>query len=366
MRSSRPTNTDNYRCIYLIYMLNRVEQYNPFFRQFLFLAVLVGLGIVIFWQLSFFVGAFLGATTLYIVLRRTLFRMTEQWGWKRWIAAVTLLLVVCIAMLGLGYLIFEVIASEIPAVNSAWLLKGFGVVQAKINDLFGYTLVPAKLLAESRDFITRLVSMLINTTYSFAANNLLMLVILYFMLAGGRSMEAVLYRYAPFSGRSLKLVRREAKQMIFGNAIGIPVVMLAQSLTAALFYWVVGLENVLFWAFLTGVFGLVPMLGTALVTVPLGIYLLATGAMWQGIVMLIGAVVVIANVDNLCRIFLMKRAADTHPLIVIFGVMLGIPLFGFWGIIFGPLLISGFLLLIRIYYLEYRLLQRGSPPQTNE
>lgn len=347
-------------------MLNCTDRYNSFFRQLLFLAILIGLGVIIFWQLSFFVGAFLGATTLYIVLRKTLFRMTEQWGWRRWIAAGTLLLIICAAMLGLGYLIFEVIASEIPAVNSALLLKGFEVVQTRINDLFGYTLVPAKLLAESRVFITRLVSMLINTTYSFAANNLMMLVILYFMLVGGRSMEAALYRYAPFSGRSLKLVRREAKQMIFGNAIGIPVVMLAQSVTSALFYWIVGLDNILFWAFLTGIFGLVPMLGTALVTVPLGIYLMATGATWQGIVMLIGAVVVIANVDNLCRIFLMQRTANTHPLVIIFGVVLGIPLFGFWGIIFGPLLISGFLLLIRIYYLEYRLLRNDSMPPSAE
>ena len=333
-------------------MLSRTDRYNPFFRQLLFLAILIGLGVIIFWQLSFFVGAFLGATTLYIVLRKVLFHMTERWRGKRWIAAVVLLLVVCAVMLGAGYLIFEVVASEIPAVNSALLLKGFEVIPTKINDLFGYTLVPAKLLAESRVFITRLVSMLINTTYSFAANNLMMLVILYFMLVGGRSMEAVLFRYAPFSGRSLKLVRREAKQMIFGNAIGIPVVMLAQSVTAALFYWIVGLDNILFWAFLTGVFGLVPMLGTALVTVPLGIYLLATGAMWQGIVMLIGAVVGLANVDGLCRIFLMKRAADTHPLIILIGVVRGIPLFGLWGLIFGPVLSSGFLLLIRIYYLE--------------
>ena len=190
-----------------------------------------------------------------------------------------------------------------------------------------------------------------------------MLVILYFMLAAGRRMETNLLRYAPFSGKSLNLIQREAKNMIFSNAVGIPVIMVAQAATAAVFYWIVGIHNVLFWAFLTGIFGLVPMLGTALVTVPLSIYLLSTGAVWQGIVLLGGAILVIANVDNVCRIFLMKKAADTHPLIVIFGVILGIPLFGFWGIIFGPLLISGFLLLIKIYYFEYKL---AEPPADKE
>lgn len=341
-------------------MLNRTDRYNPFFRQLLFLSVLVATGLVIFWQLNFFVGAFLGATTIYVVLRGTLFRLTERKHWKPWVASSVLVAATCIVLLGIGYLIFEVVASEIPNVNTTQIVEGIGKLIAKINDMVGYKVVSGKLLTESKDFITRFASMLINTTYSFAANIFLMVVILYFMLAAGRRMEDNLLRYAPFSGKSLRLIKREVKDMIFSNAVGIPVVMVAQAATAALFYWIVGIPSILFWAFVTGVFGLVPMVGTALVTVPLSIYLLATGAVWQGIVLLGAAILVIANVDNVCRIFLMKRAADTHPMIVIFGVILGIPLFGFWGIIFGPLLISGFLLLIRIYYIEYKL--TGPPP----
>ncbi len=340
-------------------MLNRTDRYNPFFRQLLFLGVLVTIGVVIFWQLNFFVGAFLGALTLYVVLRGTLFRLTEKSHWKPWLASSLLVACTSILLLGIGYLIFEVIASEISNVNTTQIVEGFNRLIAKINDLIGYRVVSGKLLAESQNFITKFASMLINTTYSFAANIFLMLVILYFMLAAGRKMENNLLRYAPFSGRSLRLIKREVKDMIFSNAIGIPVIMVAQAASAALFYWILGIHNVLFWAFLTGVFGLVPMLGTALVTVPLSIYLLSTGAVWQGIVLLAAALLIIANVDNVCRIFLMKKAADTHPMIVIFGVILGIPLFGFWGIIFGPLLISGFLLLIRIYYIEYKL---ADPP----
>jgi predicted PurR-regulated permease PerM len=76
----------------------------------------------------------------------------------------------------------------------------------------------------------------------------------------------------------------------------------------------------------------------------------------KGVLLMLCGLLVIANVDNLLRIVLNKKISNTHPLIVIFGVILGIPLFGVWGIIFGPLMISTFLLLIRIYYREYRLL----------
>jgi predicted PurR-regulated permease PerM len=58
--------------------------------------------------------------------------------------------------------------------------------------------------------------------------------------------------------------------------------------------------------------------------------------------------------DTLCRMVLLKSITNAHPLIVIFGIILGVPLLGFWGIIFGPLILSGFFLLIKIYHLTYK------------
>lgn len=342
-------------------MFSRTDQNNAFFRQLLFLGVLVTIGLILLRQLDFFVGAFLGAITIYVVLRGWLFRLTEQRRWKPGLAAMTLVTATSVMLLGLGYLIFEVIASEVTDIDTSKIIEGFNGTIAQINDWVGYRVVSGKLLEESKDFITKFASMLINTTYSFVANIFLMVVILYFMLAGGRKMERTLLRYAPFRGKRLGVVKEEIRSMIFSNAVGIPVVMIAQSVTAGLVYWLLGLENVLFWAFLTAIFGLIPMVGTALVSVPLGVYLMAGGDVWQGVVMISAGLLVIANADNVCRIVLMKRVANTHPLIVIFGVMLGIPLFGFWGIIFGPLLISGFLLLVKIYYAEYKLSTPSGP-----
>ena len=68
---------------------------------------------------------------------------------------------------------------------------------------------------------------------------------------------------------------------------------------------------------------------------------------------IIYSVVVVLNVDNLLRIVLLKAFADIHPLITLFGVIIGLPLFGFLGLIFGPLLVSYLLLLMRIYVNEF-------------
>lgn len=149
---------------------------------------------------------------------------------------------------------------------------------------------------------------------------------------------------------------KEVSDIIYSNAVGIPIIMLGQGLTAALIYWLFGIQHIAFWAFLTAIAGLIPVVGSIIVSVPLGISIIMQGHLWQGILLMLCGMLVIANVDNLIRIFLNKKMTDTHPLIVIFGVFMGIPLFGFWGIIFGPLLISIFLLLIKIYYHEFKLM----------
>jgi len=93
--------------------------------------------------------------------------------------------------------------------------------------------------------------------------------------------------------------------------------------------------------------------GAAAVYVPMGIYLIAAGNTWQGIGVLIYGFAVVGTSDNVFRFVVAKRIGDVHPLITVFGVLIGVNLFGFIGLIFGPLLISMFILLLEIYSNEF-------------
>ena len=330
--------------------------YNGFFRQFLFITVLIFIGAIVFTQLRFFLGSFLGACTIYVVLRTPLFYLIEKRNWKPWVASTVLVILATLVLLILSYVIFRMVASEIPSVNTSALLANIREFIAGLNEKIGFNIVPENIIMTLQGYITRFLSTAINTTYSFAANTLLMLLVLYFMLARGRKMESKVIEYVPFKGRSLQLLKHEAKGMIYSNAIGIPIIMIGQGLVSCLIYWLLGVNQFVFWAFLTGIAGLIPVVGTAIVWLPIAIFLMVSGHLWGGIILALYGVIIISNTDNVLRIILMKKAADTHPLIVIFGVILGLPLFGFWGIIFGPLFISGFLLLIKIYFWEYELI----------
>lgn len=326
------------------------------FRQLLFLGLIILMGAVIFYQLTFFIGSMLGAIAFYIVFRKLIFRLVEHKHWPPWAASLTIVSAICIALLGLGYFVFELLADEIDNIDLSQVPAMAHEAVPKVNEFIGFDLLSVDLIHSSADIAGSIINSILNTTYSFLANLLMTIIILYFMLAHARTLESAIGKYMPLCGQNRKVLLEEMTSIIYSNAVGIPFMMITQGVVAALVYWCFGLTNVMFWAFLTALCGLIPMVGTIIISVPLGVWFISQGMPVRGVLLMLCGVLVIANVDNLARIVLNKKISNTHPLIVIFGVILGIPLFGFWGIIFGPLMISTFLLLIHIYYREYKLL----------
>ena len=90
-----------------------------------------------------------------------------------------------------------------------------------------------------------------------------------------------------------------------------------------------------------------------LIWVPLVIFLYAQGQSTQATGLLIYSLVVTGNVDYLARVTLMKKIGDVHPVITVFGVIVGLQLFGFMGFIFGPLIFSYSIILVKIYAHEF-------------
>jgi predicted PurR-regulated permease PerM len=93
--------------------------------------------------------------------------------------------------------------------------------------------------------------------------------------------------------------------------------------------------------------------GAAIAYVPLALMQYAAGQETQALVVLIFGIVVLGTVDNLVRLYIQNKWGDAHPLITIFGVIMGVNIFGFMGLIFGPILISLFILLVKIYMREF-------------
>ena len=186
----------------------------------------------------------------------------------------------------------------------------------------------------------------------FAVNVAVLVLILYFMLIGGSKMETYIYEILPFSKENKREVLKEINMIVTSNAIGIPLLAIIQGVIAMIGYWVFNAPSPFLFGFLTCFATIIPVVGTALVWLPLAVYMALTGDWVNALALTAYALIVITNVDNL-RFILQKKMADTHPLITIFGVIIGLSLFGFMGIIFGPLLISVFILCFSMFKKEY-------------
>ena len=127
-----------------------------------------------------------------------------------------------------------------------------------------------------------------------------------------------------------------------------------QGLFGFIGYRLAGVDDLWFWVFMTFIAGMIPFLGVSLAFVPLSIVLYSKGLTGEAAFILLYGVFVIGTVDNVARMWLMRKIGHTHPLITLFGVIIGVQLFGFIGFIFGPILIAMFLLLAKIYIKEFK------------
>ena len=324
-------------------------------RQIALLIFILGLSILLIKELVVFLPGFLGALTIYILSRDWYYKLTAEKGWKKSLTAL-LFLVGFVVLIGIPlFFTVRLVFSKIEMVmnNSDDIVQVFQSVVTKVNEWAGSEMLSAKNLEELPKILTTMLPKVLNSGAGMVGNFLMLLFLYFFMLVGGRQVEAVLARHIPLKRQNVIILAEETKTMVKANAIGIPLISIIQGCFAILGYWIFGVKEVVLWGFLTAIFAFFPVVGTALIWIPLVVNLFSTGHDAQGIGLAIYSLVVTGNVDYLARITLLKKIGDVHPVVAVLGLIVGLKLLGFWGFIFGPLLISYFLLLVRIYVNEF-------------
>lgn len=329
--------------------------FNNRLRQLILLLLIILLALLLVNQLFIFLPGFLGAITLYILLRGTYFYLTIK---KRWNKTLTSLLFIFGSLVVIALPVFfsiQLLSSKLSVIlnNQATLIADAKLVGDKIYALTGFQLLSDENIVNFQKQAAHIVPSVINSSAAILSNFAIMFFLLYFLLINGRKTEKFLDGFIPLKEENVDLLSNETKMMIRANAIGIPVLAIIQGIIAAIGYWIFGVQDFALWGFLTGIFSMVPIVGTAIIWVPLTAYLFAVDKTGQAVGLLIYALVLITNIDYVVRLTLLKKFMDVHPLITIFGVIIGIGLFGFWGVIFGPLLISYFIILVKIYINEF-------------
>jgi len=332
-----------------------MANFNNRIRQIILLIIILLIAFLIVKELYGLLPGFLGAITFYIVGRNQYLKLVEKKKWKKgWTAMMFIIGFLILIGLPLYYAI-KLLSPQVGVIfsHSEELMAGVKALSERVSELTGFEVLTDKNIAALQSNITSFIPTFLNSTTNILLNLLVMIFVLYFMLTSGREMEKGIHSFLPLSEKSIDELGKETIHMVKANAIGIPLISIIQGITAMVGYLIFGLKDWAMWGFVTGIFAFFPIVGTMLVWLPLVIYLYSQGLNWQATGLLIYSLVVTGNVDYLARITLMKKIGNVHPLITIFGVVVGLKLFGFMGFIFGPLIFSYLVILVHIYNYEF-------------
>jgi predicted PurR-regulated permease PerM len=329
--------------------------FNDRIRQVLVLALILLIAALLIKQLFVFLPGILGALTLYILSRSYYFKLIFSKKWRKgWTALLFILFYIAIIALPI-YLSVNLVSPKINELlrNQDKVVASVQSVADAIATKTGTQILSPDNIKTAAQKISSIVPTLLSSTATMLANLFMMFFLFYFLLIGGRDMEKNLGRLIPLKPANIDILAKETKMMIKANALGIPIICIVQGVFAALGYYLFGVADWALWGFLTGIFAFFPLVGTMIIWVPLCIYVFAQNHALAALGLTIYSLLITGNVDYIARISFMKKIGDVHPLITVLGVIVGLNLFGFVGLIFGPLLISYFLILVKIYVNEF-------------
>lgn len=329
--------------------------FNNRLRQLILIGIILFLTILFVMQLSIFLPGLLGGITLYILTRKWYQTLIQQ---KKWYKGLTALLFIIGSLVIISipvYFSFIMVSPKINALLNSQdeVMQGLQIFSDKIEAAIGIKLFTDENTKTIAAKISSFIPVLLNSTASVLTNVLIMFFLLYYLLVNGTAIEKYLNTIIPLKPENVDHLASETILMIRANAIGIPIICIVQGVTAAIGYLIFGVKDWGMWGFVTGVFAFFPLVGTMIIWVPLVIYLFSTGHTYTATWLTLYSIIITGNVDYITRLGLLKKMGNVHPIITVLGVIVGLRLFGFMGLIFGPLLISYFIILIKIYINEF-------------
>lgn len=319
------------------------------------IAIILLMGVIIFRQITPFMGGLLGALTVYILVRSQMIYLVVRRKMKRYFAALLITVETILVFLVPVGLTVWLLVNRMQDINLDPHTFMAPIQQAAlvIKEKTGYDVLGNDTLSFLVSLLPRIGQIIMGSISSLAINLFVMIFVLYFMLTGGKRMEEYIDDILPFNDKNTQEVTNEIFMIVRSNAIGIPLLAIIQGAVAVVGYIIFNAPTIWFLGFLTCFATIIPMVGTALVWFPVSVYFALTGDWFNAIGLFAYGSIVISQSDNLIRFILQKKMADIHPLITIFGVVIGLPIFGFMGVIFGPLLLSLFFLFVDMFKKEY-------------
>jgi predicted PurR-regulated permease PerM len=244
-------------------------------------------------------------------------------------------------MVGSGHIDFGMYFRQILGALPQWMvslldrydLTSLATLQQKLSGM----------AAQSSQVAARRALDVGRNTMDFLVSMTIMLYLLFFLLRDGEGLFRAIKDAVPLGAEQQRVIFGKFATVVRATVKGTIVVAILQGALGGLMFWFLGIRAALLWAALMALLSLLPAVGAALVWFPVALYLLATGAVWQGLVLIAFGVLVIGLVDNLLRPMLVGTDIKMPDYVVLLSTLGGIEIFGMNGIVLGPLIAAMFM-----------------------
>jgi predicted PurR-regulated permease PerM len=331
------------------------------FEDSTFLLLIVIVTLAFGWILQPFYGAILWAivgAVIFAPLYRRLLRSTER---PSLAATVAVLLITAMVILPLAMVTASLVreASALYAKVQSGEVNFGSYVQQVFNALPGWIRglvervdltdltalrenLSSGLMKGGQALAPQALSIGLNT-FDFMLGLGIMLYLLFFLLRDGTYLADRLRRAIPLHEEQKAALFTRFAIVVRATVKGGILVAIVQGALGGFAFWFLGVRAPLLWAVLMTFLSLLPAIGAGIVWIPVAIYFLATGSIWQGIFLIVWGVLVIGLVDNLLRPFLVGKDTKLPDYVVLLSTLGGIQVFGLNGFVIGPVIAAMFM-----------------------
>jgi predicted PurR-regulated permease PerM len=327
-----------------------------------FLLLIVAVSVAFAWILWPFYGAVLWATILAIVFAPVCRRLAKSMGQRRNLAALaTVAIIVAIVILP-ATLITASLVQEVSGLYERFrsgelnLARNFQQVLDTLPawvtgllDRFGLTDLAtvqqrlADILLRGSQFLATKAINIGQTTFEVIISLFIMLYLLFFLLRDGEELVRTIKEAIPLGAEHQRAVFSKFATVIRATVKGTIVIAILQGALGGLIFWFLEIRAALLWGVLMAFLSLLPAVGAALVWVPVAVYFLVTGAVWEGLVLIAYGALVISLVDNLVRPILVGADTKMPDYVVLISTLGGLEVLGMNGIVLGPVIAAMFM-----------------------
>jgi len=334
-------------------------------NQVILLLIVLFISAIFFAMIRYFLMVIVLAA-IFSALAMPVFNRFDRWfkGRKSLSAAMTMFTLFLIVIIPLAVLLGIVVeqASSISSVAVPWIQQQFkepAAFNEHLRTLPFYAeleLYRENIIQKVGELVNKAGSLLFDTvstvTYSAFNDLFLIFVFLYtmfFLLRDGRLILEKVLSYLPLTERDQHRLLDKFLSVTRATIKGSMVIGILQGTLAGVALHVAGIESAIFWGAIMSVISVLPIIGSGLVWFPAVIYLAATAHYPQAIGLLLFCALVVGQIDNILRPILVGRDTQMHALLIFFGTLGGIGLFGIFGFIIGPIIAALFMTVWEMY-----------------